>query len=386
MKYSEIGFRPFYHEFVLFPITVAGSAVSDFKCFDEADSIVTYGYIDHETGFRFEVLSTASIRNDQFQIFNDRPEESRVFIKAEAINETEGFALKNKDEIYAANSQIIDSITSNYEDNEEIRESRSMSFLDEARDPFCIDDVQVYLYKQGNQVEACWARIEGLGDHVIIGTLINEPYQDFGYHQGDTIGFFVQKTEDDKVICVCDMNPTAVITKEDLAGGQMLRDAIRRFNSERNENNLFDVLELLRDSDVWIPCTAVLSEADQATVEKMIEETDGDPSSMVGKQMTTNDQIRMVPDILQNGDDFFFPAFSGDDEMGEYGQGFSKIETDLLHAINLARNNDRKLKGIVIDAFSEPFVLDAGLFDIVEKMKTRIAEENSQKEPGEEKK
>ena len=70
MKYSDTGFRSFYHQFVLFPITVAGSAVSDFKCFSEADSIVTYGYVDHETGFRFEVLSTASIRNDQFQIFN----------------------------------------------------------------------------------------------------------------------------------------------------------------------------------------------------------------------------------------------------------------------------------------------------------------------------
>lgn len=378
MKYSEIGYRPFYHQFVLFPITVAGSAVSDFKCFSEADSIVTYGYVDHETGFRFEVLSTAGIRNDQFQIFNDRPEESRVFIKAEAINETEGFVLNNGDEIYAANRQIIDSITSNYEDNEEIRESRSMSFLDESRDPFCIDDVQVYLYKQGNQVEACWARIEGLGDHVIIGKLINEPYQDFGYHQGDTIGFFVQKTEDDKVICVCDMNPTAVITKEDLAGGQMLRDAIRRFNSERNENNLFDVLELLRDSDVYVPCTAVLSQADQGVIEEMLKEAGDDPSAMIGKEMRTKDQIRMIPDILQNGDDFFFPVFSSTEVMGEYGDNFSKVGSDFLHAVNLARNNEKELKGIVVDAFSEPFVLDVELFDIVEKMKSRIKDSDDQ--------
>ena len=80
----------------------------------------------------------------------------------------------------------------------------------------------------------------------------------------------------------------------------------------------------------------------------------------------------MIPDILQNGDDFFFPVFSSAEEMGEYGNGFSKIEVDLLRAINLARNNEKKLKGIVVDAFSEPFVLDAELFDIVEKMKSRI--------------
>ena len=372
MKYSEAGFRPFYHQYVLFPVTAAGSAVSDYKHFNEADSIVTYGYIDHETGFRFEVLSTASIRKDQFQIFNDRPEGKRVFIKAEIINEVEGFAIKDRDGQYAANKELIDLITEGYEQNEEIMNSRMMSFLDESRDPFNIDDVQVQLHKEGNQIEVCWARIEGLEEHVIIGKLLNEPYQDFGYHEGDTIAFFVQKTEDDKIVCIGDMNPTAYINREDLEGGQMLRDAIRRFNTERNENSLFDVVELLRDSNVWVPCTAVLSEADQSAMEQMVKDAGDDLSSIKGKVITSKEQIRMIPDILQNGDDFFFPVFSSAEEMGEYGNGFSKIEVDLLRAINLARNNEKKLKGIVVDAFSEPFVLDAELFDIVEKMKSRI--------------
>ena len=100
------------------------------------------------------------------------------------------------------------------------------------------------------------------------------------------------------------MNPTAYISREDLEGGQMLRDAIRRFNSERNENNLFDVMELLRDSNVWLPCTAVLSETDQKTIEAMIKEAGDDLSSMKDKVMTSKDQIRMVPDILQNSDTF----------------------------------------------------------------------------------
>lgn len=372
MKYSEAGFRHFYHQYVLFPITAVGSAVSDYKHFNEADSIVTYGYIDHETGFRFEVLSTASIRNDKFQIFNDRPEGKRVFIKAEAVSDFEGFAIKDRDGQYTANKELIDLITEGYEQNEEIMNSRMMSFLDESRDPFNVDDVQVHLYKDGNQDEVCWVSIEGLEEHAIIGKLLNEPYQDFGYHEGDTIAFFVQKTKDSKIICISDMNPTAYITRQDLEGGRMLREAIRRFNSERNENNLFDVMELLRDSDVWVPCTAVLSETDQQALEEMVKNAGDDLSSMKGKVMTSKDQIRMVPDILQNGEYFFFPVFSSDSEMGEYGDGFSKIETGFLHAINLARNNEKELKGIVVDAFSEPFVLDSELFDIVEKMKSRI--------------
>ncbi|MBR0420387.1 MAG: SseB family protein [Erysipelotrichaceae bacterium] len=374
MKYSAKGFRPFYHQFALFPIDAIGNTVKDFEHSHEADSVLTYGYVDHETGFRFEVLSTASSQNGTPQIFNDRPEGIRVFIKAEVLNDTDAIVLENRDELCAANKETIDSIIDGYECDEEIMNSRTMEFLDESRDPICIDDVQVLLYKEGNQTEACWVRISGLQEHFIVGEMLNEPYQDFGYHIGDTIGFFVQKTDDDRIICVCDMNPTAKITREDLKDGLMLKEAIGRFNNERNEENFFNILELLRDSDVWVPCTCVLSENDQTAIEKMVDEAGDDLSSMKGMEFSNKDQIRMIPDILQNGDDFFFPVFSSDEEMGEYGDGFSKIETEFLHAINLARNNEKELKGIVINAFTEPFVLDKELFDIVEKMKTRLTD------------
>ena len=118
----------------------------------------------------------------------------------------------------------------------------------------------------------------------------------------------------------------------------------------------------------------MLSEVDQAFIEKMVDEAGDDLSSMEGREFSNQDQIRMIPDILQNGDDFFFPVFSSAEEMGEYGDSFSKIETDFLHAINLARNNEKEIKGIVVNAFTEPFVLDKELFDIVEKMKTRLTE------------
>ena len=84
----------------------------------------------------------------------------------------------------------------------------------------------------------------------------------------------------------------------------------------------------------------------------------------------------MIPDILINGDDYFFPVFSSAEEMGEYGDRFSKMETDFLHAINLARNNEKKVKGIVVNAFSDPFVLETELFDVVEKLKSRIVEDD----------
>ena len=35
-------------------------------------------------------------------------------------------------------------------------------------------------------------------------------------------------------------------------------------------------------------------------------------------------------------------------------------------------NNEKNVVGIVINAFSEPFVLERSLFDMIKKMKSRI--------------
>ena len=66
--------------------------------------------------------------------------------------------------------------------------------------------------------------------------------------------------------------------------------------------------------------------------------------------------VEKIPDI---------PVFTAEEEMGEYGEHFSKIERHFLEAANLARNNEKKVKGIVINAFSEPFVVPIEMFDLI---------------------
>ena len=68
----------------------------------------------------------------------------------------------------------------------------------------------------------------------------------------------------------------------------------------------------------------------------------------------------------------FADIFSSSEEMGEYGNGFSKVEKHFLEALQLAINNEKNVKGIVLNAFTEPFVLDREIFDIVQNMKSRI--------------
>ena len=138
---------------------------------------------------------------------------------------------------------------------------------------------------------------------------------------------------------------------------------------------MLKLLKILRDSWVWIPCNAIMSDADYAAMEKLVMDAKDNLDSLVGMELTNQDNIRMVPDILQNGDEFFFPVFTTAEEMGEYGERFSKIEKHFLEAANLARNNERDLTGIVINAFSEAFVVPKELFDLIFEMESGLKEE-----------
>ena len=233
--------------------------------------------------------------------------------------------------------------------------------------------LRVILLKEPNEPEAMPVSfVEDMGEYCI-GILEMEPSQDFGYHKGDKIGFFPYTPEGGETVLISDMNPSRRLTVEDLEDGSLLKGAIAVFNNERNEANLLEVMELLRDSYVWIPCNAVMSEADQKRMEELLDSLNGDFEKIAGMEFVANDETRLIPDILQNGDAFFFPVFTSQEEMGEYGDNFSKIEKHFLEALVLAKNNEKELAGVVVNAFSEPFILDRQIWDIVENMKSRLS-------------
>ena len=123
-----------------------------------------------------------------------------------------------------------------------------------------------------------------------------------------------------------------------------------------------------------MPCTAIMSDADYEAWTKIIMEAQekGDLDSLIGLEVSNQDDIRMVPDILQNGDAFYFPVFTSEEEMGEYGDNFSKLEKHFLEAANLARNNEKDVADIVINASTEPFVIPKEMFDIIAGMNSSI--------------
>lgn len=168
--------------------------------------------------------------------------------------------------------------------------------------------------------------------------------------------------------------PDDKITAELLEGGAFLKRAAEICNRNRTQLNLIKLAKILRDSWVWVPCNAIMSDSDYEAFKKMVlAARDGEGlDSLVGNAFVAHDETRMVPDILQNGDDYFFPVFTSDTEMGEYGERVSKMERHFMEAMILARNNEKNVKGIVINAFSEPFVVPREMFDIIAGMDSGI--------------
>ena len=173
--------------------------------------------------------------------------------------------------------------------------------------------------------------------------------------------------------------PDDPITPELLEDGSFLKRATEICSRNRTQLNMIKLARILRDSVVWIPCNAILSDADYEVMEKeVLAASNGEGlDSLIGKTFTNKDEVRLVPDILQNGDDYYFPVFTTEEEMGEYGTHFSKVPGHFLKAVNLARNNEKDVAGIVINAFSEPFVITMEMAELIETMESSFPGEES---------
>ncbi len=376
MNYSNAGFRFFYHRFVVFDKSFISGHKDDYHAYDQADGILAYGYIDHERGFTFDVLGLVQKKEEAISLIERHPENLRTMIRAEVLAKEEALIISDDERFAEMFRQHLENIKNTYEDDKGIQDTREMSFLDDLRDPYYIDDVQVYLFKEELEPEICWIRIEGHDEHSFVGRILNEPDQDFDYHVNEEVIFALKKTQDETWMAICDLNPTKRLSRKDLEGGLLLKQAISDFNKNRSEKTLLEVMELLRDSTVVIPCTAILSQNDQAGIEKLLKDSGDDPESLTGKTITSTDQIRMVPDFLKSNDELFMPVFSDEKEMGEYGNSFSHVETEFLSAVELALLSDKKLYGIVVNPFSESFVVDNGLMEAVKTLKTRIVSQD----------
>lgn len=179
---------------------------------EDINSLIVVPYIDHTAGISFMTMTTSTIDNDTIEIYRREDlflvmancRKDRVsdleFEYLENLKTNEDFNLDD----YSGLMNLVD----NYRENDDVEMLRSLEILDTKRDDTFPDDVLVYFFKEGFNVEGMWVRYERfVEEHFIEGILLNTPNQDLGVKAGDRVKVFPYKPEEDaEWAIICDLN------------------------------------------------------------------------------------------------------------------------------------------------------------------------------------
>lgn len=198
-------FREFYHRicFVKSEKLANMCALAKFQKEPEDDGVILYGYIDRSHGLSFIAICCAHI--DASGSIACAPVGQNIFLRisADSIKDTRFFDLMESNcDTYEFNTFIERAMC--FEDNNlQIELMRQNRGLDSMRHPEYPDDIRVLLYKENLQPEQVWVR--GIGainsDGYWLGRLLNEPYEDYGCHNGEEIVFRCVAEDGSEPIC-----------------------------------------------------------------------------------------------------------------------------------------------------------------------------------------
>ena len=165
---------------------------------DHLYGALMYGYIDHNAGFKFEIMALETKKqNIEYRIVPigvscKIPRFDVQEMNIEILDNVNVDLFQDKIDIVAKTTQV----------SKELEELRLYKELDPSRHLEYPDDVMVYFLEEGKEPEACWIRLEGMQDGKMYGTVLTALHQDFGVKEKDTVYFGMTQMEDDKLACV----------------------------------------------------------------------------------------------------------------------------------------------------------------------------------------
>ena len=123
-----------------------------------------------------------------------------------------------------------------------------------------------------------------------------------------------------------------------------LSDYKKQYLREKTTESIEVLFKELKRSEVWVPFNASLTDG-----------SDGQEGA------------RLTPDVLRKGDDYFYPCFLTEQNIPkDYYDRFSWLQLPLLDCLYTAERIGKfPVRGIVIDAFSDPVEIDKGAFEAI---------------------
>lgn len=163
------------------------------------NGFLAYGYIDEQAGFTFRILCLAKLEDKT--IFRARfIANDHIIIRKGQLNDCYYLNLENYGVETSDFKEAIEDIYNHYKcENKQTEEMRNFTFLDEVRHIDYPDDIQIVLYEKDMEPEKVWVKCFSFTKNKLFGKLLNEPYQDFGIHQGDIIRFIPYNLENGNI-------------------------------------------------------------------------------------------------------------------------------------------------------------------------------------------
>ena len=123
-----------------------------------------------------------------------------------------------------------------------------------------------------------------------------------------------------------------------------LSDYKKAYLREKTAESIEALFKELKQAKVWVPFNASLMDG-----------SDGQEGA------------RLKPDILQKGDDYFYPCFLTEEDIPkDYYERFSWLQLPLMDCLFAAEGMESfPVRGIVLDAFSDPVEIDKGAFEAI---------------------
>jgi hypothetical protein len=163
----------------------------------DSDSVLTWCYFDSEAGITFEYICPY---NSKEKISHEIDNKNFSYKwRKEAVNDYEMEVLPQNILVNKLKKETIDYIRfiiENYENDNELNETRQVLGIDHLREKDYPDDIMVTLYKDELNPETLWVRLLTFKNGDFTGKIQNEPYQNFGVHLGDIIKIQFGKDKD----------------------------------------------------------------------------------------------------------------------------------------------------------------------------------------------
>ena len=367
MKYNDAGFRITYNSFVVYDLNdrIKSLMINEIN---EGNCVLMYAFVNASMGLCLKVIAPGVHHGENFRFFDVF--DNNEILRLEDLKDEEMFFIADNEHLKEKHADII---ALNDETSDDLKKARSFAFLDEFRDPFYPDNISVRYIRKGYNDEVIQTQLIGLEEHSFIGRLLKDPIQDFKYYEGDIVAFFLRDLEKGEIECYCDLTPDCILRPGDLEDGQLLKEAINVFEDNPCERNLFELMQILRDSELWIPCHVLLDgEENEEGIASFLDAEYPNMLVIDNELVDGHREIEIYPDVLESDDDTYLAAFTSLDDVDDDCKKRYMIHKDILKILDVIEHFEIEVKGLVVNPQYEAWIFPKNLFNLLRMMKSRI--------------